>query len=114
MAKRAGREPAQVLIAWVATKGFSVIPKSTTPSRIESNFRESSEGILVLRKPAAHVFESLFWTEDCILSDEEFQEISALGRKDPVRYNTPFLYEPKWNINVFDSPEEKEAAVKVW
>ncbi len=40
MAKKENREPAQILIAWVAHKGYSVIPKSVTPSRIESNFSE--------------------------------------------------------------------------
>jgi L-glyceraldehyde reductase len=40
IAKRANRDPAQILIAWGAHKGYSVIPKSVTPSRIESNFSE--------------------------------------------------------------------------
>ena len=35
IAKRIGKTPAQVLIAWVAYQGFSVIPKSVTPSRIQ-------------------------------------------------------------------------------
>lgn len=34
IAKRLGKEPAQVLIAWVAHQGFCVIPKSVTPARI--------------------------------------------------------------------------------
>jgi L-glyceraldehyde reductase len=34
IAKRLGKSPAQVLIAWCAHQGFCVIPKSVTPSRI--------------------------------------------------------------------------------
>lgn len=34
IAKRLNKEPAQVLIAWVAKQGFCVIPKSVTPKRI--------------------------------------------------------------------------------
>jgi L-glyceraldehyde reductase len=41
IAQKSGVDPAQVLIAWITQKGFSVIPKSVTPSRIESNFRGS-------------------------------------------------------------------------
>jgi diketogulonate reductase-like aldo/keto reductase len=42
IAQKSGVDPAQVLVAWITQKGFSVIPKSVTPSRIESNFRRSS------------------------------------------------------------------------
>lgn len=48
------------------------------------------------------------------MSDEDFEEIAALGREDPVRYNTPILYEPKWDIDVFGTDEEKKASRKVW
>jgi L-glyceraldehyde reductase len=41
IAQKSGVDPAQVLVAWITQKGFSVIPKSVTPSRIESNFRGS-------------------------------------------------------------------------
>ena len=41
-AERLGATPAQVLIAWALARGSSVIPKSTTPKRIEENFGAST------------------------------------------------------------------------
>jgi L-glyceraldehyde reductase len=40
IAKRLGKEPAQVLIAWGAKQGFFVIPKSVTESRIKVSRRD--------------------------------------------------------------------------
>ncbi|KXT13382.1 hypothetical protein AC579_9086 [Pseudocercospora musae] len=39
IAKKGGNTLAQVLIAWGIRKGYVVLPKSSTPSRIESNFK---------------------------------------------------------------------------
>ncbi|KAL1742509.1 NADP-dependent oxidoreductase domain-containing protein [Schizophyllum fasciatum] len=89
LAKAQGRDAAQILIAWGAHKGFCVIPKSVTPKRIESNF------------------------DDLELSNEEFEAISKVGRQNPVRYNIPYLYKPRWDIDVFGSEEEKAAKHKV-
>ena len=47
--------PAQVLIAWAARRGQSVIPKSVKEDRIISNFKEIE------------------------LSDEDFAKISSIG-----------------------------------
>lgn len=38
IAKEKGKSPQQVLIMWGVQKGFSVLPKSVTESRIEGNF----------------------------------------------------------------------------
>lgn len=38
VADRSGRSLAQVLLAWGLRRGYAVLPKSSTPSRIESNF----------------------------------------------------------------------------
>lgn len=38
IAERLGATPAQVIIAWHLARGFVVLPKSVTPSRIEENF----------------------------------------------------------------------------
>jgi glycerol 2-dehydrogenase (NADP+) len=39
IAEAKGKTPAQILLAWGIQKGWSVIPKSVTPARIESNFQ---------------------------------------------------------------------------
>lgn len=38
IAESKGKSPQQVLLAWGLQKGFSVLPKSVTPSRIQANF----------------------------------------------------------------------------
>lgn len=45
IAKKLGKDPALVLISWAVQRGTSVLPKSVTPSRIESNF----QGMCLLR-----------------------------------------------------------------
>ena len=52
--------------------------------------------------------------EEIELSKEDVETISELGRNNAVRYNVPYLYSPQWDIDVFDTPEEKNASVKVW
>lgn len=39
VANRSGHTLAQVLLAWGLRRGYAVLPKSSTPSRIESNFQ---------------------------------------------------------------------------
>jgi diketogulonate reductase-like aldo/keto reductase len=39
VANRSGHNLAQVLLAWGLRRGYIVLPKSSTPSRIESNFQ---------------------------------------------------------------------------
>lgn len=89
LAKTQGRDAAQILIGWGAYKGFCVIPKSVTPKRIESNF------------------------DDVELTREEFEAISKVGRENAIRYNIPYTYEPRWDVDVFGSDEEKAAKHKV-
>ncbi|KNZ58919.1 uncharacterized protein VP01_1833g3 [Puccinia sorghi] len=79
-------DPAQVLIAWGAIGGISVIPKSVTPARIDSNFKQVT------------------------LSDEDVKKISEMGKKKVARYNVPVTYTPKWNVNVFNTEAEKSCA----
>uniref|UniRef100_L2FPN2 Aldehyde reductase n=1 Tax=Colletotrichum fructicola (strain Nara gc5) TaxID=1213859 RepID=L2FPN2_COLFN len=88
IAEKINATPAQVVLAWSQVGGHSVIPKSVTPSRIHSNFQEVK------------------------ISDEDVAAINEIG-KEPRRYNIPFTYKPRWNINIWDEKEEKEAANRV-
>ncbi|KAG5642206.1 hypothetical protein DXG03_003397 [Asterophora parasitica] len=86
VAQRLGATTAQVLVAWGAHRGYSVIPKSVQEERIVSNFKQVE------------------------LSEEDYQKISAIGHDNYTRFNIPFTYKPKWDVNIFDEPIEKQAA----
>ncbi|EGO00594.1 hypothetical protein SERLA73DRAFT_178439 [Serpula lacrymans var. lacrymans S7.3] len=81
--------PAQVLVAWGAYRGYSVIPKSVQHERVISNFKQVE------------------------LSKEDYEKVSAVGHNNHTRYNTPAGYSPKWDINLFDEPIELSATHKV-
>ncbi|KAF8554832.1 Aldo/keto reductase [Imleria badia] len=91
VAKRLDATPAQVLIAWGAHRGYSVIPKSVQEGRIISNFKQVE------------------------LSKEDYDKVTAIGHGHIRRYNTPVTYKPKWNINVFgeDIEEGADATVRI-
>lgn len=56
IAEKSGRTLAQVLIAWGISRGYPVLPKSSNPERIRSNF------------------------EDFVLGEEEIKEIDGVAR----------------------------------
>ncbi|KAF9075499.1 NADP-dependent oxidoreductase domain-containing protein [Rhodocollybia butyracea] len=85
IAEAKGATPAQVLVAWGAYRGYSVIPKSVQEERIKSNFQQVT------------------------LTKEEYEAISAVGKNNYTRFNIPYGYKPRWDINIFDEPEEKNA-----
>ena len=85
VAQKNNVDPAQVLIAWGVHRGYSVIPKSVTDSRIKKNF------------------------EQITLSDEDYQKVTDIGKDRHVRFNVGFLYTPQWDINVFNEEAEKQA-----
>lgn len=90
IAKRRNVDPAQVLIAWGVRRGYSVIPKSVTPSRIESNFQQVD------------------------LTDDEYQEVSSIIKSaGRTRFTLPYVFKPKWDINVFNDDVEKGATYQV-
>ncbi|GLB37917.1 putative aldehyde reductase [Lyophyllum shimeji] len=85
VAQKLGATTAQVLIAWGAKRGYSVIPKSVKEDRIKSNFQQVE------------------------LSQEDYDRITAIGRENHVRFNIPRTYKPKWDVNIFDEEVEKGA-----
>lgn len=91
VAKRLNADPAQVLIAWGVRRGYSVIPKSVTQSRIVSNFNQID------------------------LTEEDYQKISHVLETNGghVRYNVPITYNPPWDINVFNEAVEQKATHKL-
>ncbi|KAH9810563.1 NADP-dependent oxidoreductase domain-containing protein [Melampsora americana] len=89
IADRLSADPAQVLIAWAKRGGVSLVPKSVTPSRIESNFKEIE------------------------ISDSDYEAISNIGKGKEVRYNVPVTYASSWLVNVFETEIEQSAPYKV-
>lgn len=62
IAQKAGVSLAQVLIAWGLRRGYVVLPKSSTPSRIESNFQPIE------------------------LSDEDFEAVNGVAKGRHTRF----------------------------
>ena len=90
VAKKYNADPAQVLIAWGVKRGYSVIPKSVTESRIKSNFDQLE------------------------LKDEDYEKVSSLYKElGKVRFNIPKTYQPFWDVNVFGEDVEKDAKYTV-
>ncbi|GAB1217730.1 hypothetical protein ATERTT37_006971 [Aspergillus terreus] len=79
IAQKLNKDPAALLISWAVQRGTSVLPKSVTPSRIESNF------------------------QDFVIPDAEFETLNKLDRNQ--RYNYPF----RWGIDVFGELGDEEA-----
>lgn len=89
LSKKQGKTvtPAQVILAWSQIGGHTVIPKSVTKARIAENFQEVD------------------------LDDEAVAALAKLG-ETPKRFNIPFNYKPRWNINLFNTEDEQPAANK--
>ncbi|KDR75585.1 hypothetical protein GALMADRAFT_248072 [Galerina marginata CBS 339.88] len=86
IAKKLNATPAQVLVAWGAHRGYSVIPKSVQEDRIVSNFKQVE------------------------LSQADYEKVTAIVEGNRTRFNIPLTTnKPVWDINLFDEPEEKSA-----
>lgn len=72
IAKKLGKEPAQLLVSWGVQRGTVVLPKSVTPERIASNF------------------------QDFIIPEDSMAELDALERHK--RFNFP----ARWGFDIFD------------
>ncbi|KAJ9245773.1 hypothetical protein DTO169E5_492 [Paecilomyces variotii] len=79
IAKKLGKDPAQLLISWAIQRGTAVLPKSVTPARIQSNF------------------------QDFVIPDEDFEALNKLDRGQ--RYKFPF----RWGKDIFGEIGEAEA-----
>ncbi|KAJ9363461.1 aldo/keto reductase family protein [Paecilomyces variotii] len=79
IAKKLGKDPAQLLISWAIQRGTAVLPKSVTPARIQSNF------------------------QDFVIPDEDFEALNKLDRGQ--RYNFPF----RWGKDIFGEIGDAEA-----
>jgi diketogulonate reductase-like aldo/keto reductase len=76
IAEKYNSTPAAILISWGVKRGYTVIPKSVTPSRIISNFQ----------------------TVD--LKDEDFETLNKLVQNEkPQRLVDPHSF---WNVDIFD------------
>jgi L-glyceraldehyde reductase len=90
VAKKLNATTAQILVAWGARRGYSVIPKSVQEERIVSNFKQVE------------------------LSQEDYEKVTAIVEGNRTRFNIPLTTcNPLWDINTFGEPEEKEAAYHV-
>ncbi|KAF4620925.1 hypothetical protein D9613_000937 [Agrocybe pediades] len=91
IAKKLNATPAQVLIAWGAYRGYSVIPKSVQEDRIKSNFQQIE------------------------LSPEDYQTVSDIIKTEGrTRFNIPWTTNtPRWDIDCFGEPEEQDRTYKV-
>lgn len=98
IAKKLNKDPAILLISWAVQRGSSVLPKSVTPSRIESNF----QGKIPSRQIAVHNTYS-YIIIDFVIPDAEFAALNKLDRNE--RYNYPF----RWGIDIFGELGAAEA-----
>ena len=116
VAKELGVDVAQLLIAWAVKRGTSVVPKSVTKSRIESNFQRK---LNAPAPPSSQFLAFMYYTKmsnkgpsntEIELSDAAFEKLNALERG--VRYNDPL----NWGYDIFDehTPEETQKAMDDW
>jgi diketogulonate reductase-like aldo/keto reductase len=77
IAKRLGKEPAQILISWGVQRGTCVLTKSVTEARIRENY------------------------QDCILPEDAMQEINAM---DLNRRQNGQLH---WGVDPFGETDEQ-------
>ncbi|KAJ3514487.1 hypothetical protein NLJ89_g2344 [Agrocybe chaxingu] len=90
VADKLNATPAQVLVAWGAYRGYTVIPKSVQEDRIISNFKQVE------------------------LSKENYEKVTSIVLGNRTRFNIPLTTnKPVWDFNLFDEPEEQTATYRV-
>lgn len=83
IAKTRGVATGNVMLSWGVAKGWSVIPKSTTPSRIEANLRDNF-----------------------VPTESEMRQIDELAKAKGKRFNRP-----DWGTTIFH--DDKDAGLSV-
>lgn len=102
IAKKLNATPAQVLIAWGAYRGYSVIPKSVQEERIKSNFQQIDLSPADY-KIVSDLIKSEGRTRWVVFVDDWLWFLTSLAS-----FNIPWTTcDPKWDINTFDEPEEE-------
>lgn len=77
IAQKLGKDAGQVLIAWALKSGFSVIPKSVTPERIEVSCSDSG-GTSVTTLSASHIRGD----SAMLVSHRQAQQLTAVQLRD--------------------------------
>ncbi|KAI8061019.1 NADP-dependent oxidoreductase domain-containing protein [Gongronella butleri] len=79
IAEKYSLTPAQLILSWGVSRGYAVIPKSVTPSRIQENIKTAT------------------------LTKEDIDAITAIGAENPRRLCSPLKKFGPSN-NIFDEP----------
>lgn len=96
LAKELGKDPAKVILSWISQRGVVVLPKSVTPSRIQSNLQGKFPSDFHVLPPTAYRIQgrnsvsclltrSHFYTAVFELAPDAFEKMASLDRND--RYN---------------------------
>lgn len=85
LAEKHGVDPATILISWQVKRGAVCLPKSVTPSRIESNFK------------------------DIELSDEELEQLEKAAAAHPPKRTV----DPSWGIDIFEDAQQRKAHARL-
>jgi L-glyceraldehyde reductase len=109
IAEKLNATPAQVLVAWGAYRGYSVIPKSVQECKHILFFPlilfQAIRSHLMINY-TARIISNFKQVE---LSAEDYEKITAIGVGNRTRYNIPHHYTPRWDISIFGEPEEATA-----
>jgi L-glyceraldehyde reductase len=108
VAERLGASPAQVLIAWGASRGLSVVCKSVQKGRWTDRVTLYIIALLVILTLGSRADRIIKNFQQVALSKEDSEKLSGIAQNNHVRFNVPITYSPKWSINVFDEAIEKE------
>lgn len=103
IAKRLNVDAGQMLVNWAVQRGTVVLPKSVTPSRIESNLKsETIPNISVNPNTHSHIYINTIWQIGLTLPQAEFEELNGLDKHK--RFNLP----SDWAVDIFGEVGQAE------